>query len=596
MSLDVSIEHIGGIRRAKAEIQPGLNVIRGTNWQGKSSFVEAIETGLGVPGSVTEGATEGHVRMQGDGVDVDVTLTVEDGTTRLTGTPLLDADYDTTRAELYACLDERNPVRRAVRNGENLEEVLSRPLDFENIDERITELKREREEIDAERAKAEEARKGIPNLTERIETLEGEIEDREVRLDELDAEGEDGVSETRDALSQARSERDQLESRIERLNRSIERYTEQIEEKRSELEEISVAENDVSQERLSELRGDLDRLRSDIKILESLHQANSLVLEENRLDLVAEVERGLDTDAITCWVCGTETTREDVTEYVGNLRKALQERRSTLDRRQNEVEALEAELEQRQQAERRKRTLEADIQDLESELADREETRAELQTDLEETEARIEDLASAVDESVEELTDIESEIKFRKAELEDAEDELEQLQKRASQLEHLQEQREEVTAELNRLRDRKSEIKRRTREAFHETMQDIVDRFETGFETARLTPTFDIVVAREGHEASLDALSEGELELLGFVAAVAGYEAFDVAESVPFLLIDGVEGLDDENLHRLVEYFKDRSEFLVVTAHPEHTGFDGQEIDPGEWEVVSDRSAQESPA
>lgn len=596
MSLAVTIEHIGGIRGASAELHPGLNVIRGTNWQGKSSFVEAIETGLGVPGSVTEGAAEGHVTMQGEDVDIDVTLRVEDGTPRLSGTPLLDTEYDRTRAELYACLDERNPVRRAVRNGENLEEVLSRPLDFENIDERITELKREREEIDAEREKAEEAKKGIPNLTERIETLERQIEEREARLDELDADTEAGISETRDALSQARSERDQLESRIERLNRSIERYTEQIETKRSELEEITVEESDVSQERLAELRGDLDRLRSDIKILESLHQANSLVLEENRLDLVAEVERGLDTDAITCWVCGAETTREDVSDYVGDLRKVLQERRATLDRRQDEVEALEAELEQRQQAERRKRTLEADIQDLESELADRVETREELEAELETTEARVEDLAASVDESVEELTDIESEIKFRKAELEDAQDELEQLRKRASQLEHLQEQRETVTAELNRLRDRKSEIKRRTRESFHETMQDIVDRFETGFETARLTPNFDIVVARDGHEASLDALSEGELELLGFVAAVAGYEAFDVAETVPFLLIDGVEGLADENLHRLVEYFSDRATFLVVTAHPEHTGFEGQEIDPGDWDVVSDRSAQESPA
>jgi len=594
MTVEIDIEHIGGINAASARIEDGLNVIRGTNWQGKSSFVESIETGLGIPGTVTEGSEAGRVVLEGPDRDAEVTLSRSNGKTVLDGQPWLADRYDQIRAELYACLGERNPVRQAVRNGKNLEEVLSRPLDFENIDERIAELTRERDEIDAEREKARDAKDKIPKLEDRIQTIESQIQEHRERLEELDGAGETTDSEEREALSQARAERDQLDSRIERLDRSIERYVDQIEEKRGELEALPEGTAEVDPDRLAELRESQERLRSEIKVLESLHSSNRLVLEENRLDLVSDVQRGLAGDQITCWVCGSETSRETVQEYLDELESQIRERRGALEDRRDEIEELEAVHEERQQAERRRRTLKEDIRDLEDRVADRRESKAELETAIQEIEERIEELRESVDQSVEAVTDLESEIKYRQAELEEAEDELDQLQTRASRLDHLNDQRGEIAEELARLRDRKTDIKRRTREAFHDNMQGLLERFDTGFETARLTDTFEIVVARDGHEAQLDALSEGELELLGFVAALAGYEAFDVGETVPFLLIDGVESLDDENLHRLVEYFGDRSTYLVITAHPEHTGFDGNEIDPGEWDVVSDRQVLES--
>ena len=593
MSVDVEIDHIAGIRSAETSMDEGLNVVRGTNWKGKSSFVEALETALGVPGTVTEGAESGHVSLVGDGYDVDVELRQEDGATVLRGRPYLTDEYDQIRADLYACLDETNPVRQAVRNGENLEEVLSRPLDFENIDERIADLKREREELDAERSQAQEAKRRIPSLEDRIREIESQIEAHREQLADLESGDETETSEQREALSRAQAERDQLESRIERLDRSIERYETQLEEKRADLEDLTIEESEATQDRLEELRSELERVRSDIKVLESVHSANELVLDEDRVDLIADVNRGLTGDDITCWICGTETSRETVEDHVSALREQIRERRSELERRREEAEAVEAELAERQQQRRRKRNLEEEIATLEEKIADRRETRADLEADLEEVEARVEELTAEVDQAVEAVTDLESEIKYRRAELEEAEDELDQLQTRAAQLDHLDEERAEITEELNSLRNRKTEIKQRTRDAFHENMSRLLERFDTGFETARLTPTFDIVVARDGHEASLDALSEGELELLGFVAALAGYEAFDVAETVPIILVDGVGSLADENLHRLVEYFRDRAQYLVVTAHPEHTDFDGHLIDPSEWTVVSDTQVAE---
>jgi len=87
----------------------------------------------------------------------------------------------------------------------------------------------------------------------------------------------------------------------------------------------------------------------------------------------------------------------------------------------------------------------------------------------------------------------------------------------------------------------------------------------------------------------VNTLSEGEVELVGFIAAMAGYEAFEVADRVPCILLDDVGGLASDHLHALVEYLEDRTEYLVTSAYPEAGEFDGHTISPTDWTVVSDR-------
>lgn len=586
MTVEVSIENIGGIKRARTSVEPGLNVVRGANWQGKTSFVQALEAALGLPSTVTEGAEVGSVTLSGPDIDASVEVQA-DGASGPTGSPILESETARTKAELYACLGESNPIRTAVRNGENLEAVLTRPLDLENIDQRIGELKAERDRIDTEIEKAENSKSAIPTVKERIETLRTQIEEYETRLDELEPESGEGVTDTREELSQARSRRSRLQSEVERLERSIERYEEKIDEKQSERDSITIEEIDVRAQDIEAKKRELDELRSDIKVLESLFTANNLLLEENSLELISEVQHGLDTDAFACWICGSETTRSEVEDHVDALGDRLQVHRSQLNEAKGELDEMETKYERRQQQKQRKELLEEEITDLKRELEEKETRLADRRSELSELEDRIETLSEAVDESVEEITDVESELKFRRSELEEAQDELEQHQRSAYRLEQLEERRADLREELTELRDRKSAVKTELRETFHETIGEIVEAFETGFESARLTTDFDLVVARGGREADREALSEGELEVLGFVAALAGYEAFDVAETVPVLLLDGLEALSDSNLHSLVEYFERRAEYVVVTAHPEHTEFEGQQIDPTVWNTVT---------
>jgi len=313
-----------------------------------------------------------------------------------------------------------------------------------------------------------------------------------------------------------------------------------------------------------------------------------MVLDESRLDLITDVQRDIAGDTVTCWTCGNDTTREGIESQLDALGNQLTEHRAAAEQHRDRAEELEARREQQKQIQHREEELKADILELEEQLADRQQSLADTQERLDAASTRADELAETVDETMSERSDIESEIKYREAELDDATAELDELDARADKIDRLETELESMRTEIEDLRSRKDRVKREARTAFDQAIDDIVSRFETGFESARLTADFDIVVARDGREASLTALSEGELELIGFVAALAGWQAFDVGESVPLIVVDSVGGLDDENLHTLVEYLRDRTEYLVFTAYPEYTDFDGHRIDPTVWTVANE--------
>jgi DNA repair exonuclease SbcCD ATPase subunit len=593
MTWTLDIDHVAGIIDGDATIEPGLNAVRAANWQGKSSFVTAVETALGTATELTEGADSGRVHLETPERSVTVRLVRDGDTVRREGTPYLTDEYDVVRASLFACLDADNPVRRAVRRGENLADVLLRPLDFQNIDEQIADLRRERERVADELSQATEARKRLPSVQERVTRLEREIEELRERRTDVDDPASGGDDDSaRQELSQARSARSEAEDRVEQLEGSIERLADRLDERRAELDALDVPAHDDVDARLEAAREDLAAVKRDAEVVQSLYSATELVLDENRLDLVTEVEREVAGDTVACWTCGGETTRAAIEERLDALGTRLGELRAATDRHRERVDELEARREQYRQVTSRRDDLEVEIRELEEQLADRRQSLADAQERLAAASERVETLTERVDETMATLSDIESEIKYREAELDDARGELETLEERAERVESLEAERDDLREEIEDLRTRKDRIERDAREAFDEAMTDIVARFETGFEAAHLTPDFDIVVARDGRETSLDALSEGERELVGFVAALAGWESFDAGDRLPLILVDSVGGLDDDNLHTLVDYLRDRAEYLVFTAYPEYAAFDGQEIDPTEWTVANEGSAR----
>jgi len=597
MGIGLDIENVAGIRSGTATLQPGINAVRGPNWQGKTSFVRAVETAMGVDATLTEGEAEGRVELTVDGETFAVTLHRNGGAVSRRGSPYLDDEYDRVCADLYAFLDETNEIRRAVRRGENLDELLTRPLEFEDIDARIADLKAERREVESDLERAREASDDLPDAQETVTRLESELADlRAERADLLEDAGREshtGIDEdTREQLSEARAERARLEDRIDRLERAVERTETELDGLREEREAIEVPEVETEED-VEAVRSELEAIERDISLVQDLYSANKRIIEEGRLDLVADVERELLADTVDCWVCGAEADVEDVTERVDALGDRLADLTEEAEQYRERVDRLEDQRAKVETAKSERRELDRQIADLEETVADREESLDRAREQLETVEERIGELAESAAESEAELTDLQSEIKYTETQLDEERERLDRLSQRAERVEAHEATLEEITAEIEQLRRRKSRVKQETREAFDETIRELVGLFETSFESARLTGNFDLVIARDGREVSIDALSEGERELIGLVAALAGYEAYDVADRVPVLVLDGLSGLADDNLHTLVDYLDGRAEYLVVTAHPEHTPFDGHRIDPGEWSVVSDRPRAE---
>ncbi len=589
MTWEVEIEHVAGILSGAATVEPGLNAVRASNWQGKSSFVAAIETALGTATPLTEGKDRGRVHAETPGGEVAVDLVRENGEVRRRGEPYLTDEYDATRADLFACLDETNDIRHAVRTGGNLAEPLLRPLEVQNIDNRIADLQHEREQVESELAKAREATDRLPAVRERVGRLETELADLRERRETLAGETDStAVASSRRELAGARSERERAADQVDRLENDIERIEAQLREKRAALAEVDAGDPGDVESDLADARADLEEVRRDVEVLQSVYSATEMILEEGKLDLLTDVERGLCGDTLVCWTCGSETDRADVRARLEALGDRIASRREEVETRREEVEALEARREEIEETRRRRRNLETEVSDLEEQLADKRQRLAETRERRDRARKRVEELAEAVDESVERLADVESDIRYREAELTEARDERDSLEQRAERVGTLSTRREGLRDEIRELRNRRDEIRFEAREAFDTALADVFERFDAGFETARLSPEFDLVVVREGHEADLDALSEGELELLGFVAALAGYEAFDVADATPVMLVDGVGGLAETNLHTLVESLRERTEYLVFTAYPEHSAVDGHEIDPAAWTIASD--------
>lgn len=606
----LDIENVAGIRDGEAELHPGTNAVQAGNWQGKTSLVTAVRVVLGgavTPNVLTDGESEGHVRLTTDDdetYEVDLRA-VDDGVVR-EGEPYLTDTPTRICADLFAFFDERNEIRRAVRNGDDLTPLLTRPLDAADLEAQVADLRDERRQAKRELERTAGVAEDLRATRRRVETLEDELAEKRGELADLDTgEADDPTDEdTREELDAARTSHERTRQRIERQERQIESIESELAETEAELDDLTVPDDPDVQERLERKRDRLADLDAEIDTLQTLYNATEQVRDRDHLDLVADVDRSLSGDAVTCWVCGTETTREAIESRLTDLREAVAERRETAASLRETVEDLEARRRQIDRDRSRREELQREVSALRSRLAERRDDLAESRERRDELAARIEDLEAQVDETDDRRQTLEAAVVRTETQLESAREEVEQLARQADQREAIEERIEDLSAEIESLRARREETIDEARAAFDAALADVVEHFGPSFRGARLdkhtdpdtgrTEKLELVIARDGREISVDRLSEGEVELVGFVAALAGYEAFDVAADVPCLLLDDLGGLDSDHLHTLVDYLDDRTEYLVTTAYPEAGDFDGHTLSPAEWTVVSD--AEESPA
>jgi len=625
----VHASNVGGIDETEVEIQPGVTILSGRNATNRTSFLQALMAGLGSTRPSLKGdATEGHVELTVGDETYTRTLTRRGDTIAFGGDPYLD---DPELADLFAFLLENNESRRAVARGDDLREIIMRPVDTDQIESEIRELESEKDDLDDRISGLDQLESTLPDLETRRDEVETELE--EARADLADAQ--QAIDELDAGLEESRSRKEELEAAFQRVREArseVEDLTFEIETEESTLSELrseradletTLEESEPPDEdperidgRLTELRERKRSLDETLNELGSVINFNEEMLEGDGLDVAfgrrsngdtagsgsnSVTDELLGTDEVVCWTCGSEVERDRIDDTVDALRdlrgERLEERNEVRDRISeltSKRSSLETQRAERRRAEERLEAVEAEIEDVKDRIESLEAERDAAEERVREREAETEDVgAGEYDEVIErhrEANELELRVDRLESDLEEVKTEIDETEAKIDERETLRERREAVADDLTDLRTRVDRIEADAVEAFNEHMAAVLDvlgydnidriwieRRESEVREGRRKVSrarFDLHVVRSTDDGSayrdtVDHLSESEREVTGLVFALAGYLVHDVYETLPFMVLDSLEAIDSDRIAAMVEYLREYAGYLVVALLPE---------------------------
>jgi DNA repair exonuclease SbcCD ATPase subunit len=350
----IDIRNIGGINETSVTLPNGVSILTGRNATNRTSFLQALMAGLGSRQSSLKGdAEEGEVTLELGDKTYTRTLQHRGDSVAFDGDPYLD---DPELADLFAFLLENNEARRAVARGDDLREIIMRPIDTDSIDAEIREYKRERDDLESEIEKFDSLERDLPDLeadrrekAEELEAAQEELEAVREEFDELDT----GVEESRtrkeemeeafQRVRDARSEFDDLEFDLETERSTLS----ELNAEREELQETIEAAGDPDENpnrlagRIDELRRRKRSLDDEINELGSVIGFNEDMVDGSGIDIDDGIPSDEPMDALTagdrtvCWTCGSEVETDQIEATLDRLRELRSDR---LDER-NEIRA-----------------------------------------------------------------------------------------------------------------------------------------------------------------------------------------------------------------------------------------------------------------
>ncbi|WP_435365970.1 archaea-specific SMC-related protein [Haloarchaeobius sp. DYHT-AS-18] len=626
-TVTVHAENVGGIDETDVEFSPGVTVLSGRNATNRTSFLQALMAALG--------SERASLKADASAGRVDLTIGDETYTRELRregegvwtgGEPYLG---DPTLADLYAFLLESNEARRAVALGDDLRELIMRPVDTTEIKAEIQRLEARKRQLDERLAATQDLQEERAQLRQRQEELDAEIDEKrealratEETIEEMDAslaeagaetdQLEASLSELRDARGKLEDVRFHLETERESLASVTDRLVELEAEERDETAGLDEDPADIER-RIDSLHDRIQSVNSTINRLQGIVEFNREMLDGQNDDVVAALDEydgtdgGTLTDAlvpdesVVCWTCGNEAERSAISETVEQLESLCKdklEERQELDRERAELQStldeLDAQREQREQRARERAQRQAEQGEHEERIEDLEARETALHDRIEDLEREVEALEAEEYEDILEQHREANRLQFEVDRLVDDQqevaDRIEEIDRELGEREDLESTREEVTAELTDLRTRIDRLESRAVSAFNEHMETVlellgyenlervwIERVERTERAGRRNvekTAFELHVVRETadgevYEDSVEHLSESEREVIGLVFALAGYLVHEVHETVPFVLLDSIEAIDSDRIAALVEYFESYTDYLVVALLPE---------------------------
>ncbi|SEH18199.1 AAA domain-containing protein [Natronorubrum sediminis] len=628
--------NIGGIDETTVTFKQGVTVLAGRNATNRTSLLQALMAALGSDKvSLKADATEGEVELEFGDELYRRSLERRNGTLVTDGDPFLD---ESERIDLFAFLLESNEARRAVSRGDDLRELIMRPVDTDAINAEIDRCKQRKRQIDDQLEELEELEGQLPDLeakrtrvTDEIEALQEELETAQFELEETDVDVEERREERSEletkleALRETRSEIERVRERIETERESIDALETEREEVETDLESLSTgeetdlgrleAEIDTLQAEKADLSEEISQLQSTIQFNEQLLSDEESILPEvssgsdNEGDDGSDVTDQLlaDDDTVTCWTCGSAVAQAQIETTIEQLRSVRQERLedrseldTELDERRETLSAINENRTEYRQTERRLESIDDEIDRREERVEELIDERERRTDEIETLEAEIDDLETEeygdVLDQHKEVNQLEFELERTQRRLEELDGQIDDIEDRLDDRNGLEERREDVTDELTDLRTRIGQIEADAVDAFNEHMENLldvlgygnldriwIDRTTQDVREGRRKVTrssFDLKIVRStddgsAYEDTIDHLSESEREVTGLVFALAGYLVHDIYETVPFMLVDSLEAIDADRIGKLIEYFESYVPYLVVALLDE----DAQAVD-----------------
>ncbi|MBX0323186.1 chromosome segregation protein SMC [Halomicroarcula sp. F13] len=632
-----SVENIGGIDEAELDISPGVTILSGKNATNRTSFLQSIMAAMGSRQATLKGdADEGSVTFEYEDEVYERTLKRTGDSIQFSGEGYLD---DSEVADLFAFLLETNEARQSVARGDDLRDVIMRPVDTEAIKEEIRRLEQEKDDINDELANIESRKRDLPDLEQERNSLREQIAEKR---DELAAKEEE-IDESSHDIQESRREQEKLEERLDDLRstrsdleslrqriesreesiRSLKQERSELEDELEELPETPMGDMDHLESEIERLREQRQSINNDISDLQSLIQYNEERLESEDYEVLGSIEGEAeaedangsvteqlldgDDETVVCWTCGSSVERDQIEETVDRLQRLREEKLNELSEIKDDLEDLKSDKREAEQKQRRREEVERKLADVESELEQRTEQvdslkdqREELTEEVEELESAVEELESEDFEDILELhreaNQLEFDIDRLESDLDDVSEEIEEIEEMVERADDLREERDELVDELTDKRTKVGQIETEAVEAFNEHMDAVLDilgyenldriwieRIERTVREGRRKvdkSAFELHIVRStengaAYEDTIDHLSESEREVVGLIFALAGYLVHDLHETVPFMLLDSLEAIDADRIAALVDYFADAAEFLVIALLEE----DAQALD-----------------
>lgn len=617
--VSLSIENIGGIDEETVSLFDGVNILTGENATNRTSTLQAIMAALGSNQASLKGdASEGSVQLNIGDSTYTRHLRRDGDQIRYGGDPYL---ADPAVADLFAFVLESNPARQAVRRGDDLREIIMRPIDTDQIESDIVQCQNDRDAIDTQLEQITELKTEVSTLKSQREHKQSKLDETKVALEQIeskieqhdaDLNDEQTLKEEREKtyaqLRDAQSTLNSLKYDIETKRETLDRLETNREEVLKTLKDIpDPLEDDTElQHRIADLREQKESLTRRLADLNSIIEFNAEMLDERPTQIFqqrndhkqnqAPLTAQLGKETTTCWTCGSDVSASAIRDTVSELKRVRQD----IADNQSEVTAALDELTTRQNELTEKRhereALNERLDTIDHEIEITQERIAELETKIDAKQTAVTELKDEVESlettNYDTVIELHQEATEKEVQIEQFEQEISEItatiadhkETIAAQPE-LKAERETLTERLTTLRNRVDDIEQEAVAKFNEQMETVlellgynnldriwIERKEAEARDGREKTsqlTFDLHVVRTtadgaAYEDSLMHLSESEREVTGLVFALAGYLVHDVGDTMPFMLLDSLEAIDRNRIARLIQHFQSETTYLVV--------------------------------